>query len=153
MAHVVKDRVKESSTTTGTGNITLAGAVTGFITFASRLANNDTCYYCIEHQSANEWEVGKGTWQTGGTLVRSTVYASTNADAAVSFSSGTKHVFLTQPANAYTTIDALAVMTDPDYSLDKVAVFDKSANTTDAMTLSALILPMVTARSMGLIGN
>lgn len=97
MAHLGRDRVKETTTTTGTGNIALAGAATGFLAFSSVLANNDTTYYCIQHQSANEWEVGLGTWQTGGTLVRTTVIDSSNAGAAVNFSAGTKDVLITNP--------------------------------------------------------
>jgi hypothetical protein len=100
MSHIQADRVKEESTSTGTGNFSLGGAVSKFVTFGSRMANNDTTYYCIEHQAADEWEVGFGTWQTGGTLVRTTVLQSSNADAAVNFSAGTKHVFMTLPSIA-----------------------------------------------------
>lgn len=98
MAHIAADRVQETSTTTGTGNLTLAGAVAGYRAFSGVCANNDTTFYAIEHQSANEWEVGLGTWQTGGTLVRTTVLSSSNAGAAVNFSAGTKNVFITTPA-------------------------------------------------------
>jgi hypothetical protein len=99
MAHVVADRVKETTTTTGTGNVTLAGAVSGFRTFASMMANNDTCFYAIQHQSANEWEVGYGTFVSATpALARTTVIASSNAGAAVNFSAGTKDVLLTAPA-------------------------------------------------------
>lgn len=100
MAHIAADRVKETATTTGTGDITLAGAATGFRAFSAVMANNDTTFYTIAHQSASEWEVGHGTWQTGGTLVRTTVIASSNSNAAVSFSAGTKDVFISAPAIA-----------------------------------------------------
>lgn len=99
MAHIVADRVKETTTTTGTGNITLAGAVSGFIAFSAVMANNDTTFYCIAHQSANEWEVGLGTWTTGGTFVRTTPITG-SAATPVSFSSGTKDVFITSPGVA-----------------------------------------------------
>lgn len=95
MAFILADRVKETTTTTGTGNITLAGAVSQFRAFSSVMANNDTTTYAIVGQTGTEWEVGFGTWQTGGTLVRTTVYASSNAGAAVNFSAGTKDVFMT----------------------------------------------------------
>lgn len=94
MAHVTGDRVKETTTTTGTGAVTLAGAVSGFRAFSDVAANGDTVYYCIAHQSAAEWETGLGTWGTGGILTRTTVIASSNAGAAVNFSAGTKNVFV-----------------------------------------------------------
>ena len=61
MAFVIADRVKETSTTTGTGTFTLAGAVSGFQSFASAIGNANTTYYAIVHQSATEWETGVGT--------------------------------------------------------------------------------------------
>jgi hypothetical protein len=99
MAHIVADRVKETSTTTGTGNVTLAGAATAFQAFSAVCANNDTFFYCIAHQTANEWEIGYGTYVSATPAVaRTTVIESSNADAAVNFSSGTKDVFITNPA-------------------------------------------------------
>jgi len=98
MAHIAADRVKETTTTTGTGNITLAGAVSGFQAFSAVMVDTDTTFYCIEHQTLAEWEVGFGTWNTGGTLTRTTVLESSNAGAAVNFSAGTKNVFITIPA-------------------------------------------------------
>lgn len=94
----VSDRVKETSTTTGTGNITLAGAVSQFRTFSSQFATNDYFYYAIVGQTGTEWEVGTGFLSGATTLVRDVVYASSNADALVSFSAGTKDVFVTIPA-------------------------------------------------------
>lgn len=96
MAHISADRVKETTTTTGTGAITLAGAATGFRAFASVMAASDTCYYCI--QGGAEWEIGLGTFNT--TLARTTVLSSSNAGAAVNFSAGTKEVFIVAPAFA-----------------------------------------------------
>lgn len=100
MAHIVKDRVKETTTTTGTGSLSLAGAASGFVAFSSVCANNDTVQYAIVEQSGSAWEVGLGTWQTGNTLARTTVYASSNAGSAVNFGAGTKDVFLTMAAFA-----------------------------------------------------
>jgi hypothetical protein len=89
------DRIKETSTTTGTGTITLGGAVTGFRTFASVMTNADFTYFCIEHQSDGSWEVNSGTFTSAGaTLSRATPTASSNGGALVNFAAGTKHVFL-----------------------------------------------------------
>ncbi len=98
MALIIADRIKETSTTTGTGTITLAGAVLGFRAFDDVCANGDTVNYCIANPANGEWEVGTGTWVTGGTLTRSAVLASSNAGALVNFSAGTKDVFQTMPA-------------------------------------------------------
>lgn len=93
MAFVTGDRVKETSTTTGTGDLTLAGAVAKYQAFSAICADGDTVRYAIVHQAANEWETGVGTWHAGGTLTRTEVEASSNAGAAVTFSAGTKDVF------------------------------------------------------------
>lgn len=88
------DRVRESSTTTGTGDFTLDGAVTGgFQAFSSVLAINDTTYYVMQNSTFNEWEVGIGTLTATTTLQRTTVLASSNSNALVDFSAGTKAVF------------------------------------------------------------
>ena len=100
MALVINDRVKETTTTTSTGAVTLAGAVTGFETFAAGVGNSNTTYYAIVHQTANEFEVGLGTLNgDSSTLTRTTVISSSNSDSAVNFSSGTKDVFCTFPAS------------------------------------------------------
>ena len=105
MALVVKDRVKETATTTGTGAVTLGGAVTGFESFSSALANSDTTYYAISHRNADEWEVGLGTYNSG-VLTRTTILESSNSDSAVSFTAGTKDVFITLPADKAVYLDA-----------------------------------------------
>jgi len=100
MAFVLADRVKETTTTTGTGPVTLAGASTGFQAFTV-IGNNNTTYYTIAGQTGNEWEVGIGTYTTSGpTLTRTTVLANSSATqpSALSFSAGTKDVFVTYPA-------------------------------------------------------
>lgn len=98
MALVLADRVKETTTTTGTGTVTLAGAVTGFQSFAA-IGDGNTTYYCIAGQTGGEWEVGIGTYTLSGTtLSRTTVLASSNAGALVTFSAGTKDVFCTYSA-------------------------------------------------------
>jgi len=100
MALVINDRVKETSTTTGTGTIDLAGAETGYEGFVAGVGNGNTTYYAIELNSANEWEVGIGTVTDAApdTLSRDTIISSSNSDAAVNFSAGTKNVFCTLPA-------------------------------------------------------
>jgi len=108
MALVLNDRVKETTTSTGTGTINLAGAETGFETFVAGVGNSNTCYYCIAHQSANEFEVGLGTITdaTPDTLARTTIISSSNSDSAVDFSAGTKDVFCTLPASKTVFEDA-----------------------------------------------
>jgi hypothetical protein len=100
MALVINDRVKETSTTTGTGTFNLAGAETGYESFVSGVGTGNTTYYAIELNAAGEWEVGIGTVTSGSpdTLSRDTIISSSNSDAAVNFSVGTKNVFCTLPA-------------------------------------------------------
>src|SRR6056300_1989502 len=99
MAFAVNDRVKETSTTTGIGTLTLAGAVAGFETFSSAIGNTNTTYYAIQNQDVpTEFEVGLGT-VGAGTLSRDTIISSSNSDAKVDFSAGTKDVFVTLPAS------------------------------------------------------
>lgn len=98
MALVLADRVKETTTTTGTGTVTLAGASTGYQSFAV-VGNANTTYYTIAGQTGSEWEVGIGTYTSSGTtLSRTTVLASSNSGSLVTFSAGTKDVFVTYPA-------------------------------------------------------
>jgi hypothetical protein len=98
MALVVKDRVRETTTTTGTGTITLGGAATGFQSF-SVIGDSNTTFYTIQLANTNEWEVGVGTYTLSGTtLSRDTILESSNSGSAVNFSAGTKDVFVTYPA-------------------------------------------------------
>lgn len=99
MAAILKDRVQETSTTSGTGSLTLAGASLGFLSFASVMAIADTCRYCIVDGVANTWEVGCGTYTAASTLSRTTVEASSNGGTAINLagSAGTV-VFLTASA-------------------------------------------------------
>ncbi len=93
------DRVKDTTTTTGTGSLTLSGtAPTGYQSFGSAFATGDVVDYCIVGQSSAEWEVGQGVFTSATTLSRDVVLASSNAGALVSFSAGTKDVFNTMPA-------------------------------------------------------
>lgn len=112
MALVLKDRVRENSTTTGTGTFTLSGAVSGFQTFSSAVGNGNTTYYCIVN--GTEWEVGLGT-VGGGTLSRDTVLSSSTG-SKVSFTSGTKDVFCTYPSvkSVYRDSSDVAVLSSTD---------------------------------------
>ena len=106
MALVVNDRVKETSTTTGTGTFDLAGAATGFQTFVAGIGDTNTTYYAIFNQGTAEWEVGLGTVTDAATdtLARTTLISSSTG-SAVSFTSGTKDVFCTLPASKAVYLD------------------------------------------------
>ena len=98
MALVLADRVKETSTSTGTGTIVLAGAVTGYQSFAV-IGNANLTYYTIADQIGANWEVGIGTYYSGNvSLARTTILSSSNAGAVANFTAGTKDVFVTQPS-------------------------------------------------------
>lgn len=136
MALVIADRVRETSTTTGTGTLTLGGAVTGYQTFSSAIGSANTCYYAIVNGS--EWEIGVGTVGTG-TLARTTVLQSSNADALVSFSAGTKDVFATYPADRAVSTDNAATLTNKTISAgvftDGYTEETATANTSTAYTI------------------
>ena len=107
MALVINDRVKETTTTTGTGAVSLGGAVTGFEAFSAGVGNSNTTYYTIAHQTEDEWEVGLGTLDGDSSdLTRTTVISSSNSDSAVDFAAGTKDVFCTIPASKLIFEDA-----------------------------------------------
>ena len=106
MALVLKDRVKETSTTAGTGTLTLAGASAGFQSFAA-IGNGNTTYYAIVDSTAGTWEVGIGTYTSSGTtLSRDTVMSSSNSGSLVTFSSNSKDVFVTYPSEKSVYEDA-----------------------------------------------
>lgn len=99
MTFVVADRVQETTTSTGTGTITLAGAATGFQSF-SAIGNGNSTFYCIADQTGNDWEVGIGTYTASGTtLSRDTIISSSNSGNVVNFSAGVKNVFVTYPSD------------------------------------------------------
>jgi len=116
MALVINDRVKETSTTTGTGTLNLSGAVTGFETFVAGVGDGNTTYYAIVNRDADEWEVGLGTVTDASTdtLARTTVITSSNSDSATDFSAGTKDVFVTLPASKAVFEDASSDVTLPN---------------------------------------
>ena len=107
MALVINDRVKESSTTSGTGTLNLAGVVTGFEGFVAGIATGNTTYYGIFEQGTSNWEVGVGTVTDAATdtLSRDTVISSSNSDSLVTFAGGTLDVFCTLPASKAVYLD------------------------------------------------
>ena len=150
MAFIIKDRVKEGTTSTGTGAVTLGGAVATFDTFQSYMTNGDTTYYAIVHTTSgvDEWEVGLGTWNTGNTLTRTTVLAGSNGASAQDFSAGTKDVFMTYPAAhaalaeddvTFANITVTGTVDGRDVAADgtKLDGIDTSADVTDATTVAA----------------
>tara|TARA_R100000655_G_scaffold105466_1_gene153741 strand:- start:490 stop:1662 length:1173 start_codon:yes stop_codon:yes gene_type:complete len=115
MALVLNDRVKETTTTTGTGTINLGGAQTNFETFVAGIGNSNTTYYAIVHRSNAEFEIGLGTITDASpdTLARTTIISSSNSDSAVDFSAGTKDVFCTMPASKAVHEDGSSNVTLP----------------------------------------
>lgn len=106
-----KDRVRDTTTTTGTGNVTLSGtAPTGLVDFNAAFGTNVPFYYTIQGQSGSEWETGEGYLSASTTLVRDRVIASSNSGAAVNFSAGTKDVFCDAIAESFNAQPGVAMM-------------------------------------------
>lgn len=107
MPLVLKDRVKETTTTTSTGTYTLAGAVTGYQSF-SVIGDTNTTYYTVTN--GTDWEVGIGTYTASGTtLSRDTILESSNSGNAVNWGAGSKDVFVTYPAERSMYVDGTAI--------------------------------------------
>lgn len=138
MALILADRVKESTTTTGTSDFALGGAITGFQTFAAAVGANNTTYYAIADGA--DYEVGLGTLSGDGlTLARTTVLQSSNADAKVVFAAGAKHLFVTYPADKAVFEDSTGNVTLP------ASLTVAGGSTTDSvqLDLSAGVSPAV----------
>lgn len=114
MAHIVADRVRETSETTGTGPFALSGTLSGFRTFASVMVAADTCDYAASAGGA--WEIGTGTFQAGPALARTSVTASSNGGSAVNFAAGTKDVSLVIPAVRAALLAGLALGTGAPFA-------------------------------------
>ena len=108
MALVINDRVKETSTTTGTGTLDLAGASVGFVTFVAGIGNSNRTYYAINAQGTSNWEVGIGTVTdaTPDTLARDTVLSNSLGNTSKINFSGTLDVFCTMPASKSVYLDS-----------------------------------------------
>ncbi len=130
MAFIIKDRVKEGTVTTGTGAFALGGAASTFEAFTTYMSNGDTAYYAVVHTASgvDEWEVGLGTFNTGNTLTRTTILSSSNSGNAVSFSSGTKDIFMTYPADR-------AVIEEPNRSVSFPAGISVTGNVAASGTI------------------
>ena len=160
MALILSDRVKVNTTTTGTGTVVLAStAPTGYQSFAV-IGDNNTTYYTIAGQTTSEWEVGIGTYYlANSSLSRTTILASSNANAAVTFSAGTKDVFVTYPAEKSVNYDAsnLVTFTDTAFVLanatdsTKKAKFDASGINTGQTILYTLPQPPANAAASTLV--
>ena len=149
MALVLADRVKETTTTTGTGAVTLAGAVTGFQAFSAGVGNSNTTYYTIQDANGTAWEVGLGTLNADSTtLTRTTVYESSNSDAAITLTSGTHTVFCTYPAGKSVYLDSIGNLShaivpyttitgDTTLTTDNVVVFVNATSGEVDVTLYA----------------
>ena len=148
MALVLADRVKETTTTTGTGTVTLLGASTGFQSFAV-VGNANTTYYTIAGQTTSEWEVGIGTYTLAGTLLaRTTVLASSNSGSLVTFSAGTKDVFVTYPAGR--SVSGGEGYTENDATIDVSSTINTGRNAISAgpVTLASGITVTVPSGSV-----
>lgn len=106
----MRDRVKVRSTSTGTGSFTISTSITGFQTFSVFTDTTDSFVYTIQHETADEWEIGIGT-KSSTTLTRATILQSSNSDNAVNFSSGSKIVFATIDATRLDVIDKIEKLT------------------------------------------
>ena len=159
MALVLADRVRETTTTTGTGSVTLAGAYTGFQTFLAGVGNNNSTYYTIANVVTGEWEVGIGTYTSAGnTLSRTTVLASSNSGALVNFTAGAKDVFVTQPAERAVYVEGTSVVATNSATVPNSLLANSSLTlgsttlTLGATTTSVAGLTLTTAAVNGTLG-
>jgi len=163
MALVISDRVKETTTTTGTGTLTLGGAVTGFETFTANLSDGDTTYYACTDNT--DFEVGLGTFTASGTtLARTTILASSNSGSAVNWSAGTRTVFCTLPAAKTVFLDGSNVANISNLKLASgatvTAILDEDGLSSDSATslatqqsIKAYVDAQVTAQDLDFQGD
>jgi hypothetical protein len=159
MALVLADRVRETTTTTGTGTVTLGGAYTGFQTFLAAIGDANSTYYTIANVVTGEWEVGIGTYTSSGNVFsRTTVLSSSNSGSLVNFTAGSKDVFVTQPAerNVYvsgTSVVAANSATIPNALLANSGLtLGSTALTLGATTTSVAGLTLTGAAVNGTLG-
>ena len=147
MALVIADRVRETTTTTGTGTYTLAGAVTSFESFGS-IGNTNTTYYCCT--DGTDFEVGIGTYASSGTtLARTTILQSSNSDSAVNWSAGTRQIFCTLPAEKAVVEDAsnnvaiAGVLTSTGLTIGSAAVTEAELEILDGASVTTTELNII----------
>ena len=148
MAFVLNDRVKQTSTSTGTGTIDLsATAETGFETFVAGIGTTNSTFYCISHDGTADFEVGIGTVTdaTPDTLSRTTIISSSNSDNLVNFQTGTKTVFCTYPAKRAPS----ASMTATTY----VTTHASTISDTQTMDSGVLAGPVTVSGNVTVTGN
>ena len=147
MAFVLNDRVKQTSTSTGTGTINLTGTETGFETFVTGIGNGNSCFYAIANDGTSEFEVGIGTVTDAATdtLSRTTVISSSNSDNLVDFTAGTKTVFCTYPAKRAPS----AAMTATTY----ITTHNSTISDTQTIDSGVLAGPVTVSGSVTVTGN
>ena len=141
MALLIKDRIKEGTTTTGTGDITLSGASATFKTFSSALADGDTTYYAIAHSvtGVDEWEVGVGTYTVStNSLSRDTIFEGSNSSSPVDFSAGVKNIFITYPSDRAVYVDASGAVQPTTTLMDTIKANDGTGSGVDADTVDGI---------------
>ena len=144
MAFAVADRVKETSTTTGTGTLNLAGAEPGYQTFVAGIGTGNVTYYAIVNRATSEFEVGVGTVTDAATdtLSRDTVISSSNSDALVDFGAGTKDVICTLPSEKSYVLDNAGDTTiSADLSVTSISGSGAGLTTLNASNVSSGTLP------------
>lgn len=134
MALVLKDRVLETTTTTGTGSLTLDGAPSCYQSFNAAIGVGNTTYYAIFSTVADQWETGLGTLSSSNVLARTTIYESSNGGAAVNFTAGTKNVFVTFPASQSLVAGSVAITGG---SINGTTIGNSTPSTGAFTTLSA----------------
>lgn len=149
MALVLKDRVKETTTTTGTGSFALAGAVTGYDSFG-QIGNGNTTYYAVYLDGGSEWEVGIGTYTAPSTLSRDTILASSNAGSVVTFSAGQKTIWCDYPAGKAVYTDATGSISQPIVNISGIT---GAISTVDTITFDTGYTTTLTTGQLGWDGN
>jgi hypothetical protein len=149
MALVLKDRVKETTTTTGTGSFSLAGAVTGYDSFG-QIGTGNTTYYAIYLDGGSEWEVGIGTYTAPSTLSRDTILASSNSGSVVTFSAGQKTIWCDYPAGKAVYLDASGSISEP---IVNISGLSGAISTVDTIAFDTTYATTLTAGQIGWNGN
>jgi hypothetical protein len=149
MALVLKDRVKETTLTTGTGSFALAGAVTGYDSFG-QIGSGNTTYYAVYLDGGSEWEVGIGTYTSPSTLSRDTILASSNAGSVVTFSAGQKTIWCDYPAGKAVYTDASGSISEPIVNISGIT---GHINTPDYIAFDTAYATTLAAGQLGWNGN